>query len=171
MRKVKYRGIYMLYRVKQFLWGITAKLNDEDKEFINNYLNEYERKLFFSLPVYEQVHSLRVAKGVLKESKDKGLYDVLIVKAALLHDIGKINSGLNLITKSIIVILDKLTSGRLKKLTGITPINVYYNHPEIAMSYLEDEDKNIKYLIRNHHNYSLNSDKRLKILQEIDSKS
>lgn len=160
----------MFYRVKQFVWGITAKLSKEDINFIDSNLSKEEKNLFFLLPVYEQVHSVRVAQRVLKECKSKNLQDKMLIKAALLHDIGKINSGLNLITKSILVLADKMMPNLTRKLKRISFVDAYYNHPEIAMNYLGKEDKYIKYLIKNHHN-SLIDDEKLKILQTADSES
>lgn len=159
----------MLYRVKQFFWSLTAKVNDSDKSFVNGYLNDYEKKLFYSLPSYEQLHGIRVAREVLDRCLERDLYDAAVVKAALLHDIGKINSGLNIITKSIMVILNKLLPGTMRKFKSNKIVNAFYNHPEIALSYLQDDYDYIKYLIRNHHNYSLKEDEVLEILQKADS--
>lgn len=159
----------MLYRVKQFLWSISASVTEEDRKFVNGYLNDYERKLFYSLPAFEQLHSIKVAKDVLNTCLEKDSYDIRIVKAALLHDIGKINSGLNIITKSIMVILNKLIPDLLKKFQNTRIINAFYNHPEIALSLLKDNDEYLKYLIKNHHNYSLKEDEILEILQKADS--
>lgn len=161
----------MFYRIKQFLWAATAKLKDEDKKFATEYLNDYEESLFFSLPVFEQVHSVKVAQGVLEECLKRDAYDVLLIKAALLHDIGKINTSLNIFTISILVIMDRIFPKGMKKLIFIKSINAYYNHPEIALKYLENTDEYIAFLIRNHHNYEIVWDEKLRILQKIDSKS
>jgi hypothetical protein len=159
----------MSYRIKQFFWGITAQIDENDKSFINMYLSEAERECFYSLPKYEQAHSLRVAREVLKESLENSLYDIMLIKAALLHDIGKANSGLNIITKSIFVILDKLFPKLLKRFTSVDIINAYYYHPEIAVTVLRDEDDYVKYLIKNHHNYDMKHDEKLIILQKADT--
>ena len=171
----------MNYRVRQFFWGLMAKLSKEDVALVNRYLDEQESKLFFKLPRNEQVHSIKVAKEVIQESKkfqrnnseDKKHenIDMCLIKAAFLHDIGKINSGLNIITKSILVIMDKISPKLLMKLTRIRFVNTYYNHPEIAIGYLPEADDKVKYYIRNHHNYALNSDEKLKIIQKSDSKN
>lgn len=161
----------MFYRIKQFLWAAAAKLRDEDIKFVTEYLNDYEKSLFFSLPVSEQVHSVKVARGVLEECLKEDAYDVLLIKAALLHDIGKINSGLNIFTKAILVIMNRIFPRAMKKLTFIKSVNAYYNHAEIALNYLKNTDDYMEFLIRNHHNYEVVWDKKLKILQKIDSKS
>lgn len=159
----------MLYRIKQFFSGVTAKIDSNDRAFVEAYLNETEINLFYSLPIYEQAHSIRVAREVLRESLENQMYDILLVKAALLHDIGKLGSGLNLITKSILVLLEKAFPNLLRRFSGINMINAYYHHAEIAVTILNDEDDYIRYLIKNHHNYSIKNDKKLLILQRADS--
>ena len=160
----------MIYRIKQFFWGFVEKLNDDDRLLIYKYLCAYEVKLFYMLPRNEQVHSIKVAKRVIFESKNRGINDSCLVKAAFLHDIGKIDSGLNVINKSILVILNKFMPSILVKLIKLKAVNAYYNHPEIALTYLKNENEEIKYYILNHHNYNLKQDEKLRIIQSADSK-
>lgn len=159
----------MIYRVKQFFWGLIERVKDEDRSFISAYLDKEEQSLFYSLPRYEQTHSLRVAREVLRQSLENEIYDIMLVKAALLHDIGKANSGLNLITKSVFVLFERLFPGLLKRFTNLEAIKAYYYHPEIAVTMLEDQDDYLKYLIKNHHNYGLEEDDKLNILQKADT--
>lgn len=161
----------MLYRVRQFIWAALAKLTDEDLEFINCYLSKYEMKIFSLLPVFIQVHSIKVAKGVLDECQKRDIYDVELIKAALLHDIGQANMGLNPFTKSIMVIADKLFPRAIRRCNKIGFVKAYYEHGEMALDILEGEGEYTKFLIRNHHNYSLQNDEKLKILQEVDSRN
>jgi hypothetical protein len=161
----------MIYRVKQFFWGLMAKLREEEKVFVHKYLEDYEEKLFFMLPRNEQVHSVKVAREVIEESVKHGVEDTPLVKAALLHDIGKINSGLNIFSKSLIVILNKFMPRALLRLMRLRAVYVYYHHPEIAIGYLETNDEKLKYYILNHHNYDIKDDKLLRIIQEADSKN
>ncbi|SKB00133.1 HD domain-containing protein [Caloramator quimbayensis] len=161
----------MFYRFRQFITAAFAKLTKEDINFINKYLNSYEVELFKRLPKYCKVHSVRVARDALEESLKKNLYDTYLIKACLLHDIGKINCGFNMFTNSIIVIIEKLLPSLLQRRKNIKIVNAYYNHPEIALSYIENEDSYVKYLILNHHNYSLKEDEKLIILQRCDCKN
>jgi hypothetical protein len=160
-----------LYRVKQFFWGLVARLTESDISFVNNNLDEHELKLFFKLPKNEQLHSVKVARIVGDEIKARGINDRNIIKAALLHDIGKIESGLNIFSKSIMVLGDKYCPKLLSKFIRFKVVNAYYNHPEIALTYLSESDEAIKYYILNHHNYSICEDEVLKIIQNADSKS
>lgn len=161
-----------LYRVKQFFWGITAEINLEDREFIRTYLNDDELKLFEELPKYEQAHCIRTAKNVHSIYSDKKMSNNLLIKAALLHDIGKIEKKLNLIDKSVLVVLDKITKGKMKKFSNIDKINIYYNHGDKGYNILKQYcyDERLLYLVKNHHNH-INGDKELEILRECDSKS
>jgi putative nucleotidyltransferase with HDIG domain len=162
----------MIYRVKQFYWGITSRIQKEDKEFINIYLNKHELKLFNNLGKNEQVHSIRTAKDVKDLIEDKR-DEYKLIRAALLHDIGKIEKSLNVIDKSVLVMLHKFTKGKLKKFIGIKKIDVYYNHAEkgynILKQYLDDE--RVLYLVRNHHNEDIVNDEELEILKKCDSKN
>lgn len=161
----------MLYRIKQFIWAATAKLTSDDLIFINSYLNAYEKKLFSSLPISIQNHSVRVARGVLEKCQMSDLYDIQLIKASLLHDIGQANKGLNCITKSIIVMADRLFPNAARKCSRIGFVKAYYEHAEMALDALNMEPEYIQFLIRNHHNYHIQNDEKLKILQAVDSRS
>ncbi|GAA0123416.1 HD domain-containing protein [Clostridium faecium] len=145
-----------IYRVKQFFKAITAKITDEDIEFFNRYLKPFEIELFNKLKVYDKKHCINVAKDIFEETKRISLNDYdtnTLIKAGLLHDIGKVYRSLNPIEKSIVVILNFITNGRLKKFNNIKAINVYYNHGEIGYNILKkyDYDHNFLNLIRYHH--------------------
>lgn len=159
----------MLYRVKQFFWGITADISVDDVKLIGEYLDEYERKIFLKLPKYEQAHSIKVGKRVIEENHEHGLNDISLIKAAFLHDIGKINGGLNLITKSIMVLGERFAPNIIRRCIRLKMVNTYFNHPELAITYLKTEDERLKYLILNHHKPVFYNDKGLKILQDADS--
>lgn len=161
----------MLYRVKQFIWAATAKLTSDDLIFIGSYLNDHEKKIFSSLPTSIQTHSVKVAKEALEECQKRDLYDIQLIKAALLHDIGQANSGLNCFTKSIMVIADRLLPYITRKCSKIGFVKAYYEHAEMALDVLEMEPEYIKFLIKNHHNYNIQNDEKLSILQAVDSRN
>lgn len=156
----------MFYRVKQFFLAIFARLTKEDYDFINKYLDEKDKLLFNSLPTHEKKHCINVAIFF----RGNNNVDDKFIKAALLHDIGKRNSGLNPIFKGIIVIMNKISESATRKLQFIKPINVYYNHPYIGYELYKDIDEEIAYIIKNHHNYNC-TDKIVKMLQEADCKN
>jgi len=161
-----------LYRVKQFYWSLTAKISVDDEELIDRYLDIEEKKLLEKLSIYEQKHSVNVAREVLKRSKEEGISNESLVKAALLHDVGKGLKKLNPIEKSIIVIFDSITKGKLKRLDRVKKIDIYYSHAEKGYNLLKvtgKYDERFLYLIRNHHNMDIINDKELDLLKKCDS--
>lgn len=163
-----------LYRVKQFYWSITSKINEDDIEIIDKYLDEKEKVLFKKLSAYEQKHSVNVAKDMIKASKENNIKKDYLIKAALLHDIGKIYKKINPIEKSILVILDNISKGKIKKYSGIKIIDVYYNHGDKGYKLLKDigdYDERFLYLIKNHHNDYIKEDKELDLLKSCDNKN
>lgn len=162
------------YRVQQFLWSITSKVTKDDKEFIDRNLNIEEIKLFYMLSINDQKHSINTAYGVKRVCIGiSGVNTNMLVRAALLHDIGKIKCNTNGIIKSFLVIGDFLTSGKLKRINSIKCINSYYNHGEIGYRILKEIvcDDEMLYLIKNHHNYKIKVNNEMHILREQDNKN
>jgi putative nucleotidyltransferase with HDIG domain len=159
---------YMMHRVKQFYWSIQSKLKAEDKEFLKVYLNTIEVNLFNELSEYEKKHSINVAQEVIKKTHNE-----TVIRAALLHDIGKIRKRINPFSKSILVMLDSISKGKLKKLSEFGIVDSYYNHGdkgyELMKKYINDE--RLLYLIKNHHNDNIIGDKDLNILKACDDKN
>ncbi|WP_350344201.1 HD domain-containing protein [Proteinivorax tanatarense] len=165
----------MVYRVKQFFKSITAKTTEDEEMWVKKVLNGQQQKLFFSLPIYEQRHSIDVAKSIMKKAGqlNKDEYNLLI-KAALLHDIGKVNTGLNPITKSIAVIYDCFNS-RKKIPSKPKFLQAYYLHPDLGVEFLQrdgDANKTLLFLISNHHQpIDKVSNELLKLLIECDEEN
>lgn len=166
-----------LYRVKQFFWALFSKINSSDIDFINSYLNQVETDLFNKLHVNEQKHSIRVAKDVLNEytfrNSELKMKESVLVKAGILHDIGKTQGKINIFEKSILVIVNKLSKGRIKKMSCIKKIKLFYNHAEIGYEILReyDYDERFLYIIKNHHNYSIKNDFELNLLMICDNRN
>lgn len=158
-----------LYRIKQFYWAMTSKITSEDKDFLKEYLNEYEINLFAKLAVYEQKHCIKIAQNVKKTCPT----NQRLIKVALLHDIGKIDKPLNLLEKSIIVVLDNLFKNKIKKYQNIKIIDSYYNHGENGYKILKGYgyDERFLYLVKNHHNNDIIRDKELNILKQYDNQN
>ena len=163
-----------LYRVKQFYWSLTLKLNSKDIDLINEFLNSEEKELFNRVSTYEQKHSVNVAFDVMKLCEDKHVKSDTLIKAALLHDIGKSYKKLNPVEKSLVVILDNISRGRLRKFNKLKQVDVYYNHADKGYNILKNKgcyDERFLYLIKNHHNLFIIGDKELDILRICDSKN
>lgn len=147
----------MFYRVKQLYGALTAKVTDEDYIFVEEYLDSKLTDLFKKLPTYEQRHCINVAQTI----RDKFAHSLtdqnkrLLIMAGLLHDIGKMDTGLNPLTKSLAVVMDKISAKTARKYSGkISFLDGYYNHPikgkEIMKQF--DVSKELLFLIENHHN-------------------
>jgi putative nucleotidyltransferase with HDIG domain len=162
-------------RVKQFYINATDLMKNEDYDYVKRKLNNEEYKLFNKILKSEQKHSVRIAKEIEFIIDNNLIDDIdiienknLLIKAALLHDIGKSKQKVNIIEKSIIVILNKLTKGRLKKIQKSKKIQCYYNHSEYSYNLLKNiiEDDLILNIIKNHHNNTDN--KYINFFKQID---
>lgn len=164
----------MFKRIKQFYINLTDKMTEDDYIYVESKLTKKEYILFTKLLKSEQKHSVRVAKDIDRKFKNNEISSStilnnkdILIKASLLHDIGKIKKKVNIIDKSIIVILNKLTRGSLKKLNN-KKVQCYYNHPEYSYDILKDVIKNNVFLniVRNHHKNT--NDELILFFQEID---
>ena len=75
----------LTYRVWQFWQSFKPDLSQKDLDRIRLFLSPVEIVLFTKMPVPDQNHSLRVFESVLSAGES----DNDLIKAALLHDIGK----------------------------------------------------------------------------------
>ncbi|WP_152891280.1 HD domain-containing protein [Clostridium tarantellae] len=168
----------MIYRVKQIIWAIICSCKSIDYNYVDKFLNKQEQKIFRRLKKSEQHHSIRVSNEAIKllnNNKYIELDKKEVIKASLLHDIGKIKYPMNLIEKVLLVILNKITKGKIKKISSVLCIDIYYNHPKYSVEIL----KNLKSVYSNsfieaineHHNNDLISNNLLNILREADNKS
>lgn len=159
----------MFYRIKQFIWTIVAKINREEQAFIDGCLSDREKQLFAKLKVYEQKHSLRVAYH-LKEQARKD-QEIEYLRLGLLHDIGKSQYPLNPVEKSIIVILDALTKGKIKKMKQLKMVKCYYEHSDISYDLLKASGQYSELFleaIRDHHRQTQSPNELLRALKECD---
>lgn len=162
-------------RVKQFYINATDLMTNKDYEYVKIHLNNEEYDLFKKILKSEQKHSVRIAKEIEYIIENNLVDDIdiiqsknLLIKTALLHDVGKSKQKVNIIEKSIIVILNKLTKGNLKNFKKSKKIQCYYNHSEYSYILLKDiiKDDLILSIIRNHHK---NTDNKLtNFFKQID---
>ncbi|MGV8981527.1 HDIG domain-containing metalloprotein [Clostridium sp.] len=159
-----------LYRVKQFYWSMFSKINSEDLDFIKMYLETYELQLFNQLPVYEQKHCMNVARDVILTCNQRNLQCKDLIKVALLHDIGKIYNSMNPIDKSIMVIMHKITKGKIRAYKKSKNVNMYYNHGDIGYNLLRKHgyDDRFLFLVKNHHNNNITEIIELDLLNELN---
>lgn len=147
-----------MYRIKQFIWAITSNFKKVDRKLLKKYLNEDEIKIFNKLKVSEQHHCIRVCVDAINMAKSKfkhiNIDYIRLGKIALLHDVGKIEYPLNSIEKSVIVLLDKFSKGKLNGYTKFKKVDSYYNHPKKSAKILAvlNYDREFLDTIRSHHN-------------------
>jgi len=152
---------------------MVSKINYKDVKFLKIHLKTNELKLFNQLPTYEQKHCINVARDVEITCARKEMQSFNLIKVALLHDIGKIYSSMNPIDKAIMVILHKITNGKVRVYERFKNVNMYYNHGEIGCNLLKQYgyDDRFLFLVKNHHNNSIIDDIELNILKECDDKN
>lgn len=161
----------MIVRIKQFLRGLLGRINEEDKRFIDNYLDDYEKNLFDKMTRYEKLHTLAVSKKINRLYNNERL-----TKAGLLHDIGKIECAVNIVEKSIIVICDKFFRDTMKEMK-LKKLKVHYNHGEIGYSLLKKREdrysEEFLSIIRYHHDKSFRglNQEEVKMLREVDEET
>ncbi|WP_042273840.1 HD domain-containing protein [[Clostridium] dakarense] len=152
-------------RVKQFYMNVTDIMKKEDYDYVAEILNKKELSLFTKLLKSEQKHCVRIAKDIeyIIDNKEINNIEIIknkdrLIKVSLLHDIGKTRKKLNVIDKSIIVILNKLTKGELIKFEKSKKIQCYYKHSEYSYEILKDmiDDNLILDVARNHHKDNVN---------------
>ena len=116
----------MIYRVKQFLWAIVSHFKEVDYKYVDKFLDSKEKELFNKLKHNEKHHSIRVCKDAINILREKNIEidDKKIAKLSLLHDIGKGEHSLNIFEKSTLVILNKITNGKLRRLDNIKNIDI-----------------------------------------------
>lgn len=176
-------------RVRQFIMNLTDRINEDDYKYVKSKLDDREYELFNTISKSEQKHSVRVAHEIEciideinKGNQFKSGYTLangeildrevilpvcdeiveneeMLVKVGLLHDVGKSRQRINIIDKSIIVILNKLTSGKLRNI-NLKKIQCYYNHSEYSYEILKEINEENVFLevVRNHHNENYPND-------------
>ncbi len=143
-----------LYRVWQFWQSLQKPPCREDWDQVGTILNHSEFELFKLLPVPDQNHSLRV----LRHLESDGETDPNLLKAALLHDIGKIRYPLSRAERVFVVLFKGLFPGIAAAWREKTPQGIYrslvatHQHPAWGAELAEGVGCNqrVIWLIRNH---------------------
>jgi putative nucleotidyltransferase with HDIG domain len=161
-----------MYRVKQFFWSLDTRMEREDFEYAERNLSAPQHELFTRLSRQDQKHSIKVAREVEEECVKEGIEPAEMVRVALLHDAGKLNARLNSIDKSLLVLGDKFSGGRIRRL-GWRKVDAYFNHGAMGRELLMGMglSERALYLIENHHNRDIEGDRELDILIRCDSRN
>jgi len=96
----------ILFRLKQFWFGMFSKYSKADEAFARSFLNIQEMALFNQLPSFEKKHAVVVARKMLEAANDyPDLNQQKLARLGFLHDIGKVAERNSILTKSILVII------------------------------------------------------------------
>lgn len=131
----------MLKRIKQVISALTAKLHAADIDFIEKHLDQREQALFRAMNLPDQRHSLNVAYTSIFLAKEIADVDERkLIKASLLHDVGKIYGDVSTFDKIVTVIAYKFAPiwsekwaklGKGNKLDNLRhAFYIYLNHAE-----------------------------------------
>lgn len=173
-------------RYRQFIRALFSGMDAEDYSFVDEFLNETEKKLFYQTDPAIQKHCVNVARDALNscpggkfganssaESKNMISDTKLLIKTSLLHDVGKVRGSFTLLDRVIYVIFSRLAPGLTKTLANQTEkgpfrglryaFYVHLNHEKIGAEILAKNgvSKDIVFLVANHHNKPMSGQSEL----------
>jgi|GEM_PF-83010 len=169
-------------RIRQFIRAVFSRMEPEDHETVKNYLDPGEKRLFYGMDPAVQKHCVNAAGTVqLLSARIPEIDCQKLIKAALLHDIGKTRGNLNLLSRAGYVLVNTISPGLAARFAQKGPVtglpgwrNTFYihlYHDEIGAAMAEDAglDEDLVFLLRNHHNKDLAAvSKELSLLLEAD---
>lgn len=176
----------MIGRVRQFYRALTARLTAADVERVKKLLPAAAQPLFFTMHPTDQYHAFMVARTAkqlaeeLSEREQYRLNNALLIRACLLHDVGRKRGDLDIAGKVWAVLLTKLLPTLSKRLAEskrggaleyITHgLYVYYHHPEIGAARLRAAGLTAEAaIIAGHHlPVTVNDSLELRLLKQAD---
>ena len=172
-------------RVKQFVRAITAHIDSKDRKYISIHLDDMEQDFFYAQSMPDQCHALNVsytAETIYQSMRsDRDKVDVeLLIRSALLHDIGRTKNDMGIHGKVFAVLMHKFmprtsmnwACPSRKGFLGFWRhvMYVYYHHPEIGAHMLENIGrlKESAIISRHHKKESPGDPLELRILRKAD---
>lgn len=126
------------YRVGQGIDNLLARVRPEELALVRKWLSNEEQRVFSLMSPADQRHSIRVLTALLAE----GVGDVDLLKAALLHDVGKSRCRISVLHRTLAVLVAPVMA-RLTPLNAAPsagswwlPFYVIVNHPRIGAAML-----------------------------------
>ncbi len=134
----------MIQRIKQFYRAVTASISPADKNWVAKHLPQEAQTLFYAMHPADQYHVLHVARTAMKLWEKAPVGDrELLLRAALLHDVGRVRGDLDIFGKVWAVLLKHYLPAQAQALAQSDKgylghiMYVYYHHPEIGAQKLE----------------------------------
>ncbi|MBO2520472.1 MAG: HDOD domain-containing protein [Clostridia bacterium] len=101
-------------RVAQFFRAVAALLRGlrgDEIQWVKAHLSPWEEALFWQMSRIDQVHAVRVSMKAAQIAREEGIRDEAsvraLVRAGLLHDIGKVNGDIGLFDRVAVVLLKR----------------------------------------------------------------
>ena len=145
-----------LYRFRRGLATLRSEVDEEGAALAPRYLSPKEHSLFRGMSPADQRHSLRVLRALLQN----GPQGESLLKAALLHDIGKSRCRINVLHRTAAVLL-KAVFGHVPAFITVRPdgracslpLFVIANHARIGANMLAQAgtEERVWRLVELHH--------------------
>jgi putative nucleotidyltransferase with HDIG domain len=173
----------MFNRIKQVFAALTATVTQQDRHFIDLYLDAKAQQLFWGMNLPDQRHVLNVAYTILQLAESHPTVNrTLLIRCALLHDVGKRKGDVSTFDKIITVIGHWLLPGwskkwgrlgRGSKLSNLRhAFYIYYYHANRSATMLQEigEGRQIVEIVAKHHKTPADSDPlELILLRKADN--
>lgn len=143
-----------MYRVRQFLQALAARVRPEEWAVVEEILTPAQRALFAAMPDRDQRHGIEVLHAL----RQRGTGHPALWQAALLHDVGKAGA-LCLWHRVAVVLLERFTPGLLSCLAADRPgswrypFYVHLHHPWLGAARVQAAggEPLVVRLIASHH--------------------
>lgn len=130
-------------RIHQFYTAVQAAVRAEDKVFLKKYLSEQEQVLFAEMGLPEQRHCLDVAYTAIQLASGlPGIDNGLLLRCALLHDVGKKKGDIPVLYKVLTVLANHFFPRKSRELARQSvaderrdfrhALYIYYYHGELG---------------------------------------
>ncbi|WP_003541329.1 HDOD domain-containing protein [Desulfotomaculum nigrificans] len=152
----------ILNRIRQFWHALFSRMGSSEISFVRSSLNLEEQRLFFQMDRPTQTHCVRVAKTCLKiMPPGQPVNKELLIKSALLHDIGKPANAIKTLDRVMIVLIKALAPDLFYKIIKKNKswgrlgrsFLIHVNHPDQGAQLAKQAGMSpeVVYLLKSHH--------------------